>query len=325
MKKNTDVDKNRFLLDNPNDLISLDKWQQTVNLLAELFHAPAGFIVQCTSKGFQTTVCSQQDSNPYPPGLLIEPDVNIFCRKIVETEEELYVNNAHIDPCWDTNPEVHNDGFSSYLGVPVFWPSGEPFGTFCVMDYKVTDYNDTYLKLIRQLRDILEADLSLLDIYNQAQQLAITDSLTKVSNRRGFYMLADQRIKLARRMGQSLALFYIDVDNFKMVNDNHGHNVGDKVLIQVAQAIEEQARQLDVVGRLGGDEFASLMLISEPKEVDERLQAIESAINAYQQEHTPEFSVTVGVTLIDAKSSIQELVDRADSNMLNKKRVSRSQ
>ncbi|GIU27924.1 hypothetical protein L2719_12560 [Shewanella schlegeliana] len=57
-----------FLLDNPNDLISLDKWQKTVNLLAKLFDAPAGFLVQYTKEGFQVTIASEQGANPYASG-----------------------------------------------------------------------------------------------------------------------------------------------------------------------------------------------------------------------------------------------------------------
>ncbi|MGS0727974.1 sensor domain-containing diguanylate cyclase, partial [Shewanella sp. 0m-11] len=85
MKNSPAFATDTFLLDNPNDLISLDKWQKTVNLLAKLFDAPAGFLVQYTKEGFQVTISSEQESNPYASGVVIEPEVNIFCRKIVET------------------------------------------------------------------------------------------------------------------------------------------------------------------------------------------------------------------------------------------------
>ncbi|WP_375750407.1 sensor domain-containing diguanylate cyclase [Vibrio sp. HN007] len=320
MVKRSQIDKSHFLLDNPSDLISLDKWQQTVNLLAELFHAPAGFLVQYTPAGFQTTICSQQDTNPYPQGIIIEPDVNIFCRRIVETGKELYVGNAKIDPCWDTNPEVHNDGFSSYLGVPVFWPSGEPFGTFCVMDYEVTDYAETYFKLINQLKDILESDLALLDLYTEVQTLAITDALTGISNRRGFHTLADQRLKLAKRMKQPLALLYLDVDQFKLINDTHGHQVGDKVLKNVAQSLEEHTRESDVIGRIGGDEFAALMLLNHPNDIDSVTDALMQSINNSRSPELPDFGITIGSTVVNETQDIAHLLDVADQAMLKNKR-----
>lgn len=308
----------KFLLDNPNDLISIDKWQKTVNLLAKLFDAPAGFLVQHTPDGFQVTIASEQDSNPYPAGVVIEPEVNIFCRKIVETGEELYVANAPIDPCWDTNPEVHNDGFTSYLGVPVFWPNGTPFGTFCVMDYKQTDYQDTYLELIRHLKDILEADLSMLGLYEQVQQLAMTDPLTEVNNRRGFMLLAEQRVRLAQRMKSQLGLLYIDVDNFKAINDQHGHHIGDEVLKSLAGSLQSCVRHSDVVGRMGGDEFIALVVMEQEDDllkIEQRLiqQVSGSTLSV------PDFSISVGHVEVDLKRDFLAMIDSADQQMLQRK------
>lgn len=320
MATHSEIDRERFLLDSPNDLISLDKWQQTVNLLAELFDAPAGFLVQCTQAGFQATISSQQESNPYPAGCLIKPDVNIFCRKIVESGEELYVSNAKSDPYWDTNPEVHNDGFNSYLGVPVFWPDGEPFGTFCVMDYEITDYSETYFKLIHQLKDILESDLTLIELYNQVQMMAMTDPLTEISNRRGFLSLAEQRIKLARRMEQTLALFFVDVDQFKTVNDNFGHSLGDRVLNNAAQSLKAQLGNSDICGRMGGDEFVAIQVIDKETDIYQAAKKLEKNINTKRDKSLPEYSVTVGVTTVEAKESIESLLEKADQDMLKNKK-----
>lgn len=319
MNKIVSFDKNKFLLDSPNDLISLEKWQNTVNLLSKLFNAPAGFLVQYTPQGFQTTISSQQESNPYPAGAIIEPEVNIFCRRIVETGHELYVSNALSESCWNTNPEVHQDGFRSYLGVPVNWPDGQPFGTFCVMDYEVTDYGETYFELIRQLKDILESDLTLIDLYQQVQQLAITDPLTELSNRRGFAILAEQRLKLAKRMQSKLALFYIDVDDFKVINDTHGHGVGDRVLKHVAQAIEGCTRQSDVVGRMGGDEFVALMMLENENDLSAIKSKLQQAFVTQHLQDLPAFTATVGVCLVTGKLQISDLLDQADRDMLSQK------
>lgn len=316
------LDTEQFLLDSPNDLISFAKWQKTVNLLAELFNAPAGFLVQHTSQGFKVTIGSEQASNPYPKGSFIEPDVNIFCRKIVESGEELYVNNAPEDPRWNTNPEVHEDGFCSYLGVPVKWPDGTPFGTFCVMDYKVTHYNQIYFELIRQLRDIVESDLALMDQYQHFQKLAITDPLTELNNRRGFSLMAEQRIKLAKRMHTTLALFYIDVDNFKIINDNYSHTIGDEVLKQVAHAIKSSIRDSDVVGRMGGDEFVALMMIDATSSLTAIQHKLQQAINTKGHASLPDFTVTIGVAAVDAALCVERLLEHADKDMLTRKHQS---
>ncbi|KIO36800.1 sensor domain-containing diguanylate cyclase [Shewanella sp. cp20] len=321
MSTDTLYSSERFLLDNPIDLISLDKWQKTVNLLARVFNAPASFLVQYTPKGFQVTIASKQVSNPYPPGVVIAPDTNIFCRRIVETRSDLYVPDAKIDPCWETNPEVQKDGFSSYLGVPVFWPDGSCFGTFCVMDRAKTDYQASYFELIHQLKEIIEADLALLDIYGELKQLAHLDELCHINNRRGFKGLARQRMKLAQRNESRLALLYIDVDDFKGINDGHGHSVGDEVLKLLAGIIKQSVRGSDVVGRIGGDEFVVLLMCQN----DEDVIATETRImqgldNAMLDSHLPEVSVTIGHKIADQDVRLDVLLAQADEDMFRRKR-----
>ncbi|MCL1145480.1 diguanylate cyclase [Shewanella sp. 10N.261.52.F9] len=320
MENKTVFATDSFLLDNPNDLISVDKWQKTVNLLAKIFNAPAGFLVQYTTAGFQVTLASQQVSNPYPAGVIIEPEVNIFCRKIVDTGKPLYVGNAPLDPCWDTNPEVHNDGFRSYLGVPVFWPCGTPFGTFCVMDYQATNYEATYLELITQLKDLLESDLALLGSYVQLQQLAITDPLCEVYNRRGFDVLAQQRIEFATRTSSLLGMLYLDVDQFKHINDQYGHGIGDAVLKTVAKVLTDHTREADVIGRLGGDEFVALIAIEDEQALLLVKQELSAAFSVQREALSlPDFSVSIGATIVDSNIDITNLLDRADQDMLKRK------
>lgn len=324
MQTSSGFDTENWLLDSADNLISLNKWQQTVDLLAKLFDAPAGFLVQHTQAGFQVTVSSDQSSNPYPSGTLIEPDVNIFCRKIIERKEPLYVSDAPSDPYWDTNPEVHNDGFVSYLGVPVFWPNGKTFGTFCVMDFRTTSYDQTYLDLIHQLKDILESDLSLIEMYHQAQKLAITDTLTGIHNRRGFEILAEQRLILAKRVNSSLGVLYFDIDCFKEINDQFGHSVGDDVLRVVGQALQETVRSSDVVGRIGGDEFVALFSVSneeEPSTIQARFKR--SLSEKQKASNLPQFSVSAGYSYVDLTLDINDVVKIADKAMLVKKQENR--
>ncbi|MGH1374363.1 MAG: GGDEF domain-containing protein [Cellvibrionaceae bacterium] len=314
------LDQEQWLLDNREALISVEKWQKTVNLLAEFFAARAAFLVQHTHLGYQVTVASQQSSNPYAAGLVIEPSANIFCRKIVETGELLYVGHAQADPYWDSNPEVHDDGFSSYLGVPVHWPNGTIYGTFCVMDYRQTDYQDTYLKLIVQLRDILEADLELIEAYSNLKELAITDELTLLYNRRGFNVVASQRLLLAKRMSIKLGLIYIDIDDFKMINDHHGHGVGDGVLKALSSSLRGCVRESDVLCRIGGDEFVALIAVSE-HQAD--FDSVKQRINWHfsQQlanEGLPEVSVSMGFTPVTSQS-LDQLIDQADKLMYQNK------
>jgi diguanylate cyclase (GGDEF)-like protein len=99
-------------------------------------------------------------------------------------------------------------------------------------------------------------------VSNQAVRLRVLareDALTGISNRRAFFGALDRIVEWGRRQGSPWVLAYLDVDDFKKINDNFGHGTGDKVLKSVARTLREATRRVDVVARLGGDEFVLLL------------------------------------------------------------------
>ena len=97
-------------------------------------------------------------------------------------------------------------------------------------------------------------------VERELRYLALTDDLTCLYNRRGFFAAATQQLKLARRNSQSMLLLFCDVDNLKQINDSYGHREGDLALVRTADALEEAFRDSDILARLAGDEFAVLVL-----------------------------------------------------------------
>jgi len=95
--------------------------------------------------------------------------------------------------------------------------------------------------------------------HDHERELARTDDLTGVINRRSFFEASQQEINRARRHRHPFTVAYMDVDDFKLINDNYGHSIGDTVLRSVTQTIKNTIREIDVVARLGGDEFVILM------------------------------------------------------------------
>lgn len=91
------------------------------------------------------------------------------------------------------------------------------------------------------------------------QSLASTDSLTKTLNRRAFYQRLEEEIKRSRRYGQTFSVAFLDLDDFKSINDTYGHEDGDKLLQTLTEAIKSTIRTTDKLGRIGGDEFAILL------------------------------------------------------------------
>ena len=100
----------------------------------------------------------------------------------------------------------------------------------------------------------------------EIQQMAITDELTGVNNRRGLYERGQYEIERSRRFNHPVSILFIDVDLFKNINDQFGHNIGDQVLQQIAQRIRGNVREMDVIGRYGGDEFLVLLVESNLKD-----------------------------------------------------------
>jgi GGDEF domain-containing protein len=137
------------------------------------------------------------------------------------------------------------------------------FGTICVLDVKATNYDPIYPKLLEQFKNIIEGDLELIQRTQALEAIAITDELTGLYNRRGFHALAQQHHKLALRIGCSMGLLYLDIDDLKEINDVIGHEAGDEANIKVAKGMQHCLRDNDISARIGGDEYVALVLLSE--------------------------------------------------------------
>src|SRR6266478_5985318 len=153
--------------------------------------------------------------------------------------------------------------------------------------------------------------------------IAITDELTGLYNRRGFMALAERQLKLARRSGRGMLLFVMDVDRLKQINDSFGHSEGDCALKRTAQALEMTFRDSDVIARLGGDEFAVLAIeASGHSEATIRTRLYEDLKSISAGESSCEISLSLGVARFDPSNrmSIGELMVKADQAMYEQKR-----
>jgi len=153
--------------------------------------------------------------------------------------------------------------------------------------------------------------------------LALTDELTGLYNRRGFMALAERQLKLGCRSGRGMLLFMMDLDRLKQINDSFGHFEGDRALKHTAHALEETFRDSDVVARLGGDEFAVLAIEAtghSEATIKTRLFECLKAINSDQSRY--ELSLSLGVARFDpsTRTSIGELMVKADQAMYEQKR-----
>ncbi|WP_136809487.1 diguanylate cyclase [Desulfosediminicola flagellatus] len=151
------------------------------------------------------------------------------------------------------------------------------------------------------------------------KNMAITDELTGLYNRRGLLTLTKKYLDMAQRQQCSLYLLYADLNNMKWVNDNRGHQAGDELLIETAKLLKETFRQSDIISRIGGDEFA-VVLKDEHSEHNE--QTITTRLNdniRRRNEGNPKLkiSISLGVARYDPMNpiSLDELLSTADSRM----------
>jgi diguanylate cyclase (GGDEF)-like protein len=153
--------------------------------------------------------------------------------------------------------------------------------------------------------------------------LALTDELTGLYNRRGFMALAERQLKLGRRSGREMLLFVMDVDRLKQINDSFGHFEGDRALKRTADALRETFRDSDVVARLGGDEFAVLAIeASGHSEATIKTRLFECLKSTTSRHSRYEISLSSGVARFDPRNcaSIGELMAKADEAMYEQKR-----
>ncbi len=153
--------------------------------------------------------------------------------------------------------------------------------------------------------------------------MSMTDELTGLYNQRGFMALAEQQLALANRTGQSLALFFIDLDGLKWVNDNVGHASGNELIAAAATVLNESFRTTDLIARVGGDEFAVLAIDASTTGGHMLLARIRTHIAHHNAESNAPcaLSMSIGMSTFDPKTprSLQELLAEADQLMYEAK------
>jgi diguanylate cyclase (GGDEF)-like protein/PAS domain S-box-containing protein len=170
------------------------------------------------------------------------------------------------------------------------------------------------------IRDITERK----KIEDKIKALSLTDELTGLYNRRGFFNLSEQQLKLAKRGSKKVYMLYLDLDNFKEINDTFGHSEGDTVLKDIAMILKSSYRESDVIGRLGGDEFVVFPIGSDDETIKIVVDRLYKNIDIFNRKSNKSYklSVSVGVASYDpiAPCSLDELITKADHLMYENKK-----
>ncbi|MBZ9612410.1 GGDEF domain-containing protein [Rheinheimera maricola] len=155
----------------------------------------------------------------------------------------------------------------------------------------------------------------------QLEKMATTDELTALLNRRETMRLLELEIARAERQGSVLSIMMLDLDDFKAVNDNHGHQAGDRALISAAESFKQLLRKTDFIGRVGGEEF---LVILPDTDINNACELAERVRQALQQHTTdnpsiPACTTSIGVAECSAGDNLHSLIQRADETLYRAK------
>ncbi|MEQ9145165.1 MAG: GGDEF domain-containing protein [Parvibaculaceae bacterium] len=189
-----------------------------------------------------------------------------------------------------------------------------------------TDPNTVVVKALEYAAEAEQRIASLNARVRTLESLAKTDELTGLFNRRGFYEAVRRELKSASRYHESGVLAYIDLDNFKQVNDTYGHTAGDEVLRAIGRQLGTNIRSTDFAARLGGDEFAVLFVRAEHIPARERARSMLAELNTLKvrwKKTTLEVHASMGLANYDGDTTFEHLLAHSDRAMYREKRKAR--
>jgi diguanylate cyclase (GGDEF)-like protein len=248
---------------------------------------------------------------------------------VVSTGETIYIPDAFDD----TRVEnfVHfaePNQVRSIIAVPMRL-RGKVVGMLSTQSYKPDAYTPEDQYLLEMLATYAAIALDNAQLFMDIQYLAITDSLTGIYNRRHLFELGQREFIRARRFKRPLSIIMIDIDHFKNINDAYGHSTGDHYLRELAQLLNTEVREIDIVGRYGGEEFTVILPetgLPRAREIAERLRKkVEKTFKSAANNLTP-ITISLGVSELDHNSnSFADIVKQADVALYSAKNAGRNQ
>lgn len=210
----------------------------------------------------------------------------------------------------------------SMLAVPMLY-QGKVMGVMSFLHAKINAFDEQDVTMLDALGALISIALKNAELYEETVELATTDSLTGVMNRRAMERLLQNEITRAQRFSTPLSVLLVDVDHFKIYNDRMGHLIGDVALKEIAQCLLQSVRKVDGVARFGGEEFCVVLPQTGPEaalEVAEKLtQAVRNLkIKGSDTQPLGHLSVSTGIAWFPEKPE-KELIEAADKALYDAK------
>jgi diguanylate cyclase (GGDEF)-like protein len=289
-------------------------------------------LVRQTFKSEQVSIMMKEDSN-----LVLSAFDGSLTLAIAE-DERIPVAKCLAGQAIDTNKTVfENDVKKSSRYVPIFTESfsrmciplvsfEKALGVLALDSSKAMSFHESDVQPLESVADICVTAIQNAQHVDRVRQLAYIDGLTGIFNRRFFEMRIAEEMERARRYDGSLAVIMIDIDNFKKLNDEFGHLLGDEVLRQVSSVFSLQLRRIDVVCRYGGEEFAMLLPQTTAEQALSVAEKLRREVADWQFPGVPRaVTISAGTAAYPAQGSTRdELVRAADAALYAAKQQGRN-
>ncbi|MBQ0719839.1 MAG: EAL domain-containing protein [Gammaproteobacteria bacterium] len=251
------------------------------------------------------------------------------CALAVFQNAPVYVSNTLEDECWSDVRQLALDfSISACWSHPITNTEGEVVGSFAISSFEVREPSYFQQQLLTESANIAGIILERRDREKDLWDKAHQDKLTGLCNRPMFDMTLNHAISSARRHQAQLAVLFVDLDNFKVINDTYGHKAGDDVLREIASRLKRCQRSSDTLARYGGDEFTLLLEnIDDLNSVTQVAQRIidECAIPIITDGYSAGVSASVGISLFPNDAlELRELLSFADRAMYKAKSKGRN-
>lgn len=265
-----------------------ERFDRLTRIAVKLFDVPVALvsIVDKNRQWFKS--CQGLDITETPRDLS-------FCGHAILGEGAFVVEDTHQDERFVDNPLlIGQKHIRFYAGYPIRYLDGSKLGTLCIKDVKPRAFTEEDRQLLRDLATIVEHEI-------QAVELATMDELTGILNRRGFNMSAEKSLNICKRGALPVALVFLDLNEFKPINDKFGHAEGDRALQQFASVLDDVGRDSDIVARMGGDEFVILLVDADKKAVDQVMKRFSQQIERCNEQQALGYDITFsyGIVLFD--------------------------
>ncbi len=248
--------------------------------------------------------------------------------QVVQNREPMLINDVHADP----NTPFKNDipemrAIESMIIAPLIL-GDQTLGAISLDAYSRYAFSHSDLNLLVSFATTATAAIQNAQLHTEVQKQAITDPLTGLYNRRGFFELGRREVERARRFDRTLTVMIIDIDHLKEINDQHGHQFGDTVISGIASQFLRDLRQIDLIGRYGGDEFVVLLPetdLENAHQVGERLRNNTLGSPYFKNGKPIHMTISIGAASRKPEDeSLEVIIERADQALYRAKEGGRN-